>query len=97
MNPHAAVGPPMGFVRFAAKPTEPVVLQFVDATLEVLVTRTALVGRDGPITPETWAVPGVYLLVGLPSSADAGSVPSAVRAEPTEGLPSSLPSKELSP
>jgi hypothetical protein len=82
--PAAGVGAPVGVVRFAADPIEPIVLQFIDATLEVLVTRIGLVGAGGPIAPETWAVAGVYVLVGLPSKPDASGEHAGpvVRARP---------------
>jgi hypothetical protein len=63
-----ARNPPVGVARFAAVTNEPTALQFIDATVEILVTRMDLVGRGGPIAPEVWGVPGVYVLLGLPST-----------------------------
>jgi hypothetical protein len=73
--------PPVGIARFAATASDPTAVQFIDATLEVLVTRLSLVGRGGPIAPEVWGVPGVYVLLGLPSALPAQTGP-LVRARP---------------
>jgi hypothetical protein len=77
----AASNSPVGIARFAAVVSDPTALQFIDATLEVLVTRLSLVGRGGPIAADVWGVPGVYVLLGLPSALPPQAGP-IVRARP---------------
>lgn len=64
--------------------TKPTIMHFMNATVELLVTRTSMARVDDAITPEMWAVPGVYALLGLPSQlpSEQHSSTSVVRVRP---------------
>lgn len=77
---------PVGVVRFAATPGEPITLQFIDATLEVLVGELRAIITPAAIAAEIWAVTGIYVLLGSPSSPalspDGEGESSLIRARP---------------
>lgn len=80
MSSSAPSPPPVAVVRFSGDPLAPITMQFIDATIEVMIVPNESVPREADqITTETWAVAGAYVLLGPP---EAGGV---IRARPGSG------------
>ncbi len=72
---------PVAVVRFPAQAGEPIALQFIDATLEVLLCRFDDV-RGQRISSAIWGVPGAYVLIGLSTRVGAEASGAVARARP---------------
>jgi hypothetical protein len=75
---------PVGVARFGIHPLDPVVFQFIDATLEVVALRRAALERGTYVDRTLWAVPGVYVLIGPPAhggTADVRARPGLARGD----------------
>lgn len=77
MSVSPATSPPVAVVRFSGDPVAPITMQFIDATVEVMIVPKQSVPREADqITTETWAAAGAYILLGPPEER------GAVRARP---------------
>jgi hypothetical protein len=75
-----AFTPPVAMVEFSADPADPITMLFIDATIEVmLVAKESVPLQANRIAADTWAVAGVYVLLGAPREE------AVIRARPGSG------------
>jgi hypothetical protein len=64
----AAQSETVAVIRFPADASDPIVAQFLDSNVEILVAKRLALKTKRGIPRQLWAVPGVYVLLGMPQN-----------------------------